>query len=372
MNIFKLLGAANKELVHSSMVKFFLDNDESFGKEFLNVDTNGLSTHLELSAEFGEGKNKKSLRFDLLLSHKEIRGEASKYPDVIIENKFKATPTIKQLRLYDDYLKAIPKKDVVKILLVFSEEQIPSDVEQYRALNNWKIVAYFSFTNSKSLLQTLNGKEYKFDKVNKLVLHSDYLGLLKGYEFEIKSIINSENLSDSFPQSNREIKSFFLFYLQGRISKSIDRKISFKTGNDGGGSSKPSINFETDGNEKYRPFMSIDDTILKVGFHYHSSAINSMGFKNRKFAMAIQKKLKEENLKEEFLDRIPNGEFKKPIIKDLEKDKKTEERWRACSVFTYDILNSSSLEAIVKESAKLFEVYFNMLTILKKEGVSFN
>jgi hypothetical protein len=56
----------------------------------------------------------------------------------------------------------------------------------------------------------------------------------------------------------------------------------------------------------------------------------------------------------------------------LEKGKKTEERWRACSVFTYDILHSGSLEAIVIESARLFEVYFNMLAIIKKEGVSFN
>jgi hypothetical protein len=292
MNIFKLLGAANKELVHSSMVKFFLDNDESFGKDFLNLETNGLSTHLELSSSFEKNEVKKRLRFDLLLSREETPGEALKYPEVIIENKFKATPTIEQLSLYDDYLDEISKKDVVKILLVFSKEQIPSDVEQYCILHKWEIVTYFSFTKSNNLLDILNNKKYQFDKENKRVLYSDYLELLTDYKSEIDSIVNSMDLSNAFLTSNREIWSFFLFYLQGRISKSIDKRISFKTGNDGGGSSKPSINFEPDGNENYKPFMSIDNTILKVGFHYHSSEINSEGFKNRKFAMAIQEKLK--------------------------------------------------------------------------------
>ena len=99
-NIFQILSAGDKELVHSSMLKFLLEKYPLFLEEFLGdkfEHISEISIDLEISDKvLADGINKR-LRFDLV-----VKDESRKWL-FAIENKFKATPTVYQLKLYDKY-----------------------------------------------------------------------------------------------------------------------------------------------------------------------------------------------------------------------------------------------------------------------------
>ena len=142
LNIFDILSASDKELVHSSMLKYFIDFD-IFKSEFLSFlkfkePKEKLITNLEKAENLIiPNEPKKKLRFDLYLT----TGNDDK-PKLIIENKFKAIPYLNQLINYDKYFESKKITAIHKVLFVLSEEQIPINIKNYCNQNNWEIRAY--------------------------------------------------------------------------------------------------------------------------------------------------------------------------------------------------------------------------------------
>lgn len=155
-NIFHILSAGDKELVHSSMLKFLIEESSSFHKEFLGKEFENLSEisiKLETSGNVSDDGRNKRLRFDLLGYDKPKDGKLL----FAIENKFKATPSVHQLELYDKYFDENKNKlhsKFTKYLIVFSEDQIPSDVRKYcdDSHSKWVIRPFFSFGQNKPKL----------------------------------------------------------------------------------------------------------------------------------------------------------------------------------------------------------------------------
>jgi hypothetical protein len=281
-NIFNVLSVADKELVHSSMIKLLIDEKElNFTKTFLDIDDYSGNSKLE---EVKKNSDKKSLRLDIV----GIDDSKKSTYKFVIENKFKSTPTINQLKDYD----AINEiNGANKFLLVFSKEQVPCDVLQHCEKNNWIIKSYFNFelTNKKSLLDLLL-KIPKLEDVKKQYLVTEYQEYLSSIRMDLEHLFNNETLLTSkhiekyFENRNcqslklREIKFRYLLHIQALLSKKITNLVEWKvlTSNDGGSRPVPSVPFW-----KVNFMYTIDGDSLKIGFSYkHSKAEIAEQLKN--------------------------------------------------------------------------------------------
>ena len=130
-NIFEILSKDDKELSHSSFIKFLLDQEDGFFLEQLfGVKEKPSDIILEHSLILKREKEKnKKLRLDILLKfHNKT---------IAIENKFKCLPTVKQL---ENYTKAL-SDNTDKYLFYFAEGndfKLPAD---------WKTITYQKFYN---------------------------------------------------------------------------------------------------------------------------------------------------------------------------------------------------------------------------------
>lgn len=274
-NIFNILSVADKELVHSSMIKLLIDEKElKFPENFLKIANYSGNLKLEVKQKI----TGKSLRLDIVGF-----GDSENNYKFIIENKFKSTPTINQLRDYDT-IKEI--NNTKKFLLVFSDEQVPIDVQEHCKKKNWEILSYFNFEDSQknnlSLTEILpdlpklkdNKKQYLITEYQDYLLSikNDLLNLFKD-----ERLLNSKDIDSYFKKNNiqnlkiRDIKFRYLLHIQALLSKNISNlaEMGIITANDGGARPIPSVPFW-----KKNFMFTIDGDSLKIGFYYNHAKHN--------------------------------------------------------------------------------------------------
>lgn len=337
-NIFNVLSVADKELVHSSIIKLLIDEKElNFTQTFLDID--GFSGISKL--EDVKKSNGKSIRLDVVGFD-----ETNKTNYVfIIENKFKSTPTTIQLKEYDAVNEINAAK---KFLLVFSKEQVPSDVLQHCEDNHWTIKSYFNFESSKkdSLLELLQEMP-KLEDVKKEYLIKEYQEYLLSIKEDLKklftnqTLLTSKNIEYSQSLKLREVRFRYLLHIQALLSKKITNFVEWKiiTSNDGGSRPVPSVPFWK-GNFMY----TIDGDSLKIGFSYQ----------HNKAAIA-------EQLKNVLLDKINDSgiinSFDGKQINNTIKDYKISS---VISLVSYDLKNWDNKPKFIDDATLIFNAYYKI------------
>jgi hypothetical protein len=348
-NIFNVLSVADKELVHSSIIKLLIDEKElNFTKTFLDIDAFSGYSKLEVVKKKSIGK---SIRLDIVGFDET---NESNYV-FIIENKFKSTPTTIQLKEYD----AINEiKNTKKILLVFSEEQVPIDVKEYCNAKNsyWKIKSYFNFEETNednlSLLEVLI-KMPKLKDEKKQYLITEYKEYLSSINedleklFKNQSLFTSKDIEPYFEKSNskslklREIKFRYLLHIQALLSKKISNFVEWKvvTSNDGGSRPVPSVPFW-----KGNFMVTIDGDSLKIGFYYnHKKAEIAEQLKN-----ILIVKIKDSGIINDF-----DG---KPIKNIIKNDKISS----VISLVSYDLKKWQTKSDFIEDAAFIFNSYYKI------------
>lgn len=308
-NIFDILSVADKELVHSAMLNFFIESNNWKGYffdffELSDYKKDIFYPKLEYSCEFKGAKNtkKKRIRFDLVL----FEDKDQKKPILVIENKFKATPTVEQLKLYDEFISSEQNsfEDVTKILFVFSIDSVSNPVEKYCNEKCWLIIPYVKvIDNNPTLLDFLDSKIKEINycptaEKEKLFL-LDYIEHLKEHQQKLSKLIKSD--ISKFPVYNEaKISRFhylqFLLFIQKEIFKKI-QKTNFESSNlslynDGGKNNLPSVNFWLKIDEDSQGYIyeigiraayaSIDGDIFRLGFYYDNEQIVREVYKNQR------------------------------------------------------------------------------------------
>jgi len=347
LNIFEILSVYDKELVHSAMIKFFMVHYNEFSKEYFGIEQFDI-IELEKSIKVAG----KRIRYDIMVYDNE------KKPIMIIENKFKATPTTKQLELYDKSFNEC--NNIKKILMVFMKQQIPSVVQEYCENNKWNIKAYFDIESSESLYNYLkNSNNNKMNDLDLNFIIDSYKNFLEKYFNDINEIVNKKNYVP-FNPINRFIHSQYLAYIQSKIANKakINFQKDFEMTNDGGGNTIPSVAFWSKVTSsslkevvKYIAF-GIDGDSIKISIHYLRSS---------------NKEVVEEIINNTITKFKPIVECCK-ILKFQEKRRSVNQKngsevgKTSCySFFTCIINNSYSIEDIVEESATL------MVSVLDNE-----
>jgi len=361
-NIFEILSAADKELVLSAMLKFFIQN-EYLSKSFLSFLDSPLTskgdTELEKSCSFlDKNSNKRKLRLDLLVTESSNKAKLV----LVIENKFKAIPTAGQLALYDEYFLSVNQIAVKKVLFVFSFEQIAFDVNEYCEKNNWTIRSYLpeiilgnktKAHNLNNLIEWLDSKLSMnvFDEKSKLLL-ADYLSYLLGYKDAIRKYIDSPVFCLYNTNDDRFNYFQYLLFIQTRISERL-YKLGFNnitTSNDGGKNIIPSIAFWHPVNNLKLPgitstYSGIDGSTFKLGVLYDKRKHAELS-KNVEFLIGIF------NTKFESIRAKPNNRS----FKKSDEDKKSES---VHSIYTFEILDKQPLDLVIDDIVKASMVYFN-------------
>lgn len=155
-NFFTILSKDDKELIHSSFLRFLLKDEIisefvlkhlfSEFKSTLNRNSISLEKVYSYSVPVENGKPKsKRIRLDI-----EAKSE-DEHTILLIENKFKSFPNEYQLNTYDERFKvAYPNKIIVKYLLCFDKTIIPFGRE------DWHFISYKDvFEVMKLLLKNL-------------------------------------------------------------------------------------------------------------------------------------------------------------------------------------------------------------------------
>lgn len=343
-NIFNVLSVADKELVHSSIIKLLIDEKElNFTKKFLDMDAFSGDSKLEVVKK-SDGK---SLRLDIV-GFDETNETNYVF---IIENKFKSTPTTIQLKEYDAINEINGAK---KFLLVFSKEQVPSDVLQHCEDNNWTIKSYFNFESSKrdSLLELLQEMP-KLEDVKKQYLITEYKEYLSSVNedldklFENQSLLTSKDIEPYFENSNsqslklREVKFRYLLHIQAILSKKISDFLEWKvvTSNDGGSRPIPSVPFWK------RNFMvTIDGDSLKIGFSYdHTKAEIAEQLKN-----ILIEKINDSGIINDFSGKQIKNTIKKDKISSV------------ISLVSYDLRKWETKSDFIEDAALIFNTYYKI------------
>ncbi len=251
-NIFKVLEKDDKELIHSSFLKYLL---EYWGRYFyvhlFNVSNSDLNIP-ELEKKHGK------LRFDLEITSKDNKKV------IIVENKFKSFPNKEQLEDYDNIIRKYHKdKEIYKYLLCFDPEIITFYTD------DWRVISY------SQLLQSIGDflkSEYNLPNDDKIfILH--YYNFLNeyytNYNYHIQHI--DSLLNNSIEKSNKLWLRLLYSIIDNKVKleyDSINVKISTKI--DPGNTAVPLINiipekWKTDGIEKLIQFQGND-----VKFYIHT------------------------------------------------------------------------------------------------------
>ncbi len=385
-NIFQILSAGDKELVHSSMLKFLIEESSSFHKEFLGKEFENLteiSIKLEVSDKVSDNSRNKRLRFDLLGYHKPKDAKLL----FAIENKFKATPSIHQLDLYNKYFDENKNKlhsKFTKHLIVFSEEQIPSDVRNYckESIPEWEILSFFSFEQKKpNLLNFLQNQTFEPCLQNsKKILIKEYKEYLESIHKTLNYYIDSEYYYPYYKILEKETENpifaprfigfQYLLHIQALISKSDliknwidDSQIKMYSSNDGGKNIIPSINFkiEEDIDFKHKKiraaYFGIDGPSIKISVYYIRDKKE-----NKEEIKQYLKDIQESILP--YAKKLNNIELKQENGRNI-KLKESEDNTNIGSVFsllTFEAKNDKLKKDVVNDCANLLNMYFKYFT----------
>ncbi|EAZ94569.1 hypothetical protein FBBAL38_11039 [Flavobacteria bacterium BAL38] len=344
-NIFNVLSVADKELVHSSIIKLLIDEKElNFTKNFLDINAFFGNSKLEDVKKNSIGK---SIRLDVV-GFDETNENNYVF---IIENKFKSTPTTIQLKEYDAINEINGAK---KFLLVFSKEQVPSDVLQHCEDNHWTIKSYFNFESSRkdSLLELLQEMP-KLEDLKKQYLITEYLEYLLSIKEDLNFLFNNNKMLNSsdiekYLKENsiqslklREVKFRYLIHIQALLSKKITNLVIWKvvTSNDGGSRPVPSVPFWK-GNFMY----TIDGDSLKIGFSYnHSRAEIAEQLKN-----VLLKKINDSGIINTFGGKQIKNTIKNDKISSV------------ISLVSYDIKNWYDKPQFIEDATVIFNAYYKI------------
>jgi hypothetical protein len=359
-NIFQILSVANKELTHSSMIGFLINEGFNFFEDICENDERKFVINFEVAAKLKYEENNKlktkTVRFDIVINLNDSDNLLEE-PFMIIENKYKATPTQDQLKLYDAYFDQ-KEKSPIKVLMIFFEEQIPSDVKNYCEIHNWKIKSYFSVKESdSSFFCYLNNVDSEFyrntNKKKQIYLFDEYRAYLKTIQSEIRTIFNDPNiLSNEYFKDNRDLQFKYLLLIQSRISNQIfekDETIVFTSYNDGGSHKIPSVGLWFGQNF----YLSIDGNRLKIGFSYNQNNENNN---------ARKKELTEYIKNFESLSNFQKS-IRDPKTKESENgiSKDGENRISVMSIFTIDTNIFITKNELISFATNLFIEYYNIV-----------
>jgi hypothetical protein len=258
------------------MIQFLLEENIDDILEYFEISNIENSyCHLEVGA-------KRKLRFDIVISRKENKDEALKDPLIVIENKFKAIPTVKQLELYDHFLNN--HRNCKKVLIVFCEEQLTESVKNHCQEHQWKIKTYFSFSKSSDcLLNQLNkiNPIFKENSESKELILNHYKEHLQNYHDRVFEIINSKFLTKEY---NREYYSIYMLILLGKISKEIQKVIEEKQKNT---QFYPKISESIDVGSRIIPAVALWFSFNKENREYSGIESQSMGINGTRISIGI-------------------------------------------------------------------------------------
>jgi hypothetical protein len=428
-NIFRIIESSDKELMHSSMVKFFIENNWNNLSECfrLNDDVKDLNINLEEShsykvedlskkrlsvktkdnddtstPDFGFDQNKKNvrIRFDIVGRRKNDKTLA-----FVIENKFKAIPTINQLKIYDAAIeRECPgqEKDKYpkKILMVFLRQQISRELNAYLEEHEWVAVPYLDDIEStdvspggeehpslSGILKKIDTSLYDTDRkyiiekyrerldehqaaINKL-WKSPYIVTYNGPKIPLTIVTDVQGLIKREPNDS-PIESRFLFLqyliaLQHSIDAILRKKapgISYDLSNNGSSQTVPSVafwrNFTNSANANIPTiYFSIDGMTAKIGLNFP---------KNK--GEYIEKEL--DDIRNFMVKKISERKHIGFYSSDVEKKKNSKpfqpadaERSNGSSVYALFCfsIKESTREEFTEQSARLIEHIFSEETI---------
>jgi hypothetical protein len=369
MNIFEIISVADKELTHSSLIKFLITQNNKIATDYFSIDNTSIEVKLEASETvvLKESNNlvRKKLRFDIVITSNN-HNNPNDSPLMLIENKYKATPTVRQLDLYDRYVKEHIKTPLPKkVLMVFLQEQIPSDVNTYCIENDWEVKSYFSLSDKESssltgyLSNTILTFDGSADKLKNDFLLDEYKEYLNNTQNVLKKFLLRPDIltKDDFKiyreyKRNRDLWFKYLLYIQSLISikvkgKETNSKFIFKSGNDGGGNLIPSVNFWF--KETY--YWGIDGDSMKIGFSYNHN--DNIEAKKEKILF----KLKNSMLFDSLVNKY--GKLYNPAKKD-----KGGESVMSIASFNLGKWKNETKEEFVNDSSEIFIEYYKIINSL--------
>lgn len=393
-NIFHILSAGDKELVHSSMLKFLIEESSSFREKFLVDEYPELYIKLEISDTVSDNNRNKRLRFDLLGYDKPKDGKLL----FAIENKFKATPSVHQLELYDRYFaeqkvlknknpslktaKQTPPKVILaenfkKYLLVFSEGQIPSDVRKYceDPSTEWVTRYFLSFEKENTiLLSFLQNQTFDSSCQNsKKILIKEYKEYLESIHEILYYYVDSENYYPYYKILEKETENpifaprfigfQYLLHIQALISEGINQwidysKIKILSSNDGGSHVIPSVSFwlnNTDAKvKKYdSAYFAIDGDTIKIGFLYKKA--------NSQETKILISSILLDVTKYQFLIETSKATKLKELINDELDVEKMNSSQSVCSIYTFKAKEGETKDDVVNNCISLAIDFFTII-----------
>jgi len=339
-SIFDVLYAADKELVHSAMLKFLIEFEgtKKGVLDLLEPKTFHSETVFPILEKIYPTENGNRVRFDLVLFNR--RDNQLTNPLLVIENKFKATPTITQLKSYDEFLK---EKNIKKVLFVFSLETVSYTHEKYCIQNGWAIISYLPISlveNGCSVLETLerlNNRENKEHNTKEWFLVNEYITSLQGYRKKFNEYI----ILPVFPKYQPEKRFFhfqFLLYFQRKIwSKILGLNTNLEKFVDVGYGTNtvPSIHFWLPFNDigVYQKlgvcavYTAIDGSTFKLGVFYNKTVAGDCKYIVEKIKLCLDGqeilKFKEKRIKWSKENRRENSVYA-PFSCDLHNMKDSE------------------------------------------------
>ena len=187
-NIFKVLNKDNKELIHSAFLKFLLEEDNSLIEELLGIKLDKSEEKIKINLEHKIGNQ----RFDIFIKN----GNNI----IVIENKFKSLPYLKQLEEYSTVLdKKFSGKTINKYLLYFAKGN------DFNLPNDWKVITY------NDLVKLISDFLEKNDlAIEKIIFIEHYLSILRSYIEQYEKIKKSEGLSEIFKNPKDKDNGFWL------------------------------------------------------------------------------------------------------------------------------------------------------------------
>ena len=198
-NYFEIFSAADREMIHSAMLEFLLN--ETFFRESLFPGVN-----FPIRPDFRrEMVMPGRLRSDLVI----LDGDN---PILYLENKFKSFPTQKQLADYDKHI----GKNTAKYLLVFNTAALGDCLEDNRG---WKVLTY---GDVKAALEEFLGQNQALEQRRRILLE-EYAAYLGKYINLYNEVMAAPRLLDDLKKEH-DYNMFRRLFL-GNIAASQQKRI---------------------------------------------------------------------------------------------------------------------------------------------------
>jgi len=198
-NIFKVLEKDDKELIHSSFLKYLLENYKSF-YEILSVTDYSKFDNVKLEQKY------RGQRLDIVIN--------SVDEVIVIENKFKSFPNCEQLIKYNNVISIeeyFKNKTIKKYLLCFDDLYISDKC-------GWIVITYRTFLSHLELFLDKQGSTLPCEEK---IFITHYKECLEDYTQKYEYYAN--NLNELFDTINKDNK-FCLKLVYSHITKHLEEQ----------------------------------------------------------------------------------------------------------------------------------------------------